>query len=193
MAAPTGAAHVAQPAVADRAGGVHSCRPKGDGAGGAPRAALWGGVLSRAVLWLLALVVVAPPASAHALLHRVLDADSMVRAEFYFPDGDRPYFESYRIMAPDDHRPFQSGRVNAAGEVSFRPDRPGLWRIVVATEDGHGAELRVRVGADDILPTERGLDGLSRWERLIASIGYLLGVFGIIAFWRMRRAGKSPA
>ena len=141
----------------------------------------------------LASVLAAPPAAAHALLHRVLDADSMVRAEFYFPDGDRPYFESYRVMAPDDHRPFQTGRVNAAGEVSFRPDRPGQWRIVVVTEDGHGAELRVTVDPEGIRSADQSLDGLSRWERLIASIGYLLGAFGMIALWRMHRARRTPA
>lgn len=149
-------------------------------------------IVSRAVL-LLVVVLAVPPAASHALLHRVLEADSVVRVEFHFPDGDRPYFESYRVMAPDDHRPFQTGRVNAAGEMSFRPDRPGQWRIVVATEDGHGAEVRIAVDPDGIRPGDHGLVGLSRWERLIASVGYLLGVFGIIALWRMHRARRSPA
>ena len=143
-------------------------------------------------LLLLAAVLAAPPAAAHALLHRVLEADTMVRAEFYFPDGDRPYFESYRVMAPDDQRPFQTGRVNAAGEVSFRPDRSGAWRVIVATEDGHGAELRIFVDADGVPSSAQGLAGLSRWERLTAGVGYLLGVFGLLALWRMHRARSRP-
>jgi len=152
----------------------------------------WSPVWAFAVA-LLAGVFAAPPAAAHALLHRVLDADSMVRVEFYFLDGDKPYFESYRVMGPDDPRPFQTGRVNALGEVSFRPDRPGLWRVVVATEDGHGAELRVTVDQDGLRPAGTVPQGLSRWERLTAGIGYLLGVFGIIALWRMHRARRPPA
>jgi len=116
----------------------------------------------------------------------------MVRAEFYFPDGDRPYFESYRVMAPDDHRPFQTGRVNAAGEVTFQPDRPGPWRVIVATEDGHGTELRITVDADGIASGTQGLVGLSRWERLTAGVGYLLGMFGLLALWRMHRARRQP-
>ncbi|TVP89030.1 MAG: hypothetical protein EA347_04925 [Thioalkalivibrio sp.] len=142
---------------------------------------------------LLVAALAAPPAAAHALLHRVLEADSMVRAEFYFPDGDKPYFESYRVMGPDDHRPFQTGRVNALGEVSFRPDRPGLWRVLVATEDGHGAEARVRVDADGLGEEGQVSRGLSRWERLTAGVGYVLGVFGIITLWRMRRASRARA
>jgi len=134
-----------------------------------------------------------PPAAGHALLHSVLDADSMVRVEFHYPDGDRPFFETYRVMGPDDHRPFQTGRVNAVGEVSFRPDRPGVWRVLVATEDGHGAEARVRVEADGSNAEGPVSRGLSRWERLTAGVGYVLGVFGIIALWRVGRARSARA
>jgi nickel transport protein len=150
-------------------------------------------MLVMAAIFLPVAVLAVPPAAGHALLHRVLETDSMVRVEFHFADGDRPYFESYRVMGPDDFRPFQTGRVNAVGEVSFRPDRPGPWRVLVATEDGHGAEFQMTVDHDGLRPSGSGPHGLSRWERLIAGIGYLLGVFGIIALWRMHRARRPPA
>lgn len=135
----------------------------------------------------VASVLNAPPAAGHALQHRVLEGDSVVRIQFHFPDGGQPLFESYRVTAPGDDRPFQTGRVNASGEVSFRPDRPGLWRVTIATEDGHGTEARVRVDekGPDSEPREPG--ELSQWERLGAGVGYVLGIFGILALWRARR------
>lgn len=139
----------------------------------------------------VAIAIAAPPASGHALLHRVLDTEGTVRIEFHFPDGDRPYFETYRVLAPDDHQPFQTGRVNAAGEVIFRPDRPGSWRVLVATEDGHGAEIRLEVDPETLRVGRPRTDGLPQAERLTAGIGYLLGVFGTIALWRARRVRNA--
>jgi nickel transport protein len=131
-------------------------------------------------------------ALGHALLHDSSVAEAVV-VQFDFPDGDKPYFEAYRVMAPDDTRPFQSGRINALGEMSFRPDRPGAWRVVVATEDGHGAEVRVDVDPEGVVTVGGDGAGLSQAARLTAGIGYLLGVFGILALWRGRRARHPHA
>ncbi len=133
------------------------------------------------------------PVSAHALLHDTYALDSAVLVEFYFPGGDKPFFESYRIMGPDDHRPFQTGRINAAGEVIFRPDRPGPWRVLVATEDGHGAEVRIDVEPGSLSVAGENETVLSQSARVIAGVGYLLGVFGAIGLWRVARAGPRSA
>jgi len=132
-------------------------------------------------------------AGAHALLYRVLEPGSMVLVEFHFPDGDKPLFEGYRVFGPDDARPFQSGRINAVGEVSFRPDRAGHWRVVVATEDGHGAEVRVDVGPDGLVAGRTSPGGTSLALRLTAGIGYVLGIFGIVALWRIGRRRRAGA
>jgi nickel transport protein len=147
----------------------------------------------RLVAGLTGLLLWLPGSSAlgHALLHEALVGEAAV-VQFHFPDGDKPYFEAYRVMAPEDTRPFQSGRINAVGEVSFRPDRPGTWRIVVATEDGHGAEVRVEVGPEGVVTAGGTGVGLSQPARLTAGIGYLLGVFGLITLWRGRRARHRP-
>jgi len=75
-----------------------------------------------------------------------------VTVEFYFPDDDKPLFEPYQIYGPDSDIPFQTGRINAIGEVSFRPDRPGNWRVQVNTSDGH--DIQVQVQTDGILDIE---------------------------------------
>jgi nickel transport protein len=149
---------------------------------------------ARLIGGLASLLLLLPGSSAlgHALLHDSSVAEAVV-VRFDFPDGDKPYFEVYRVMAPDDTRPFQSGRINALGEMSFRPDRPGAWRVVVATEDGHGAEVRVDVDPAGVATAGGGGAELSQAARLAAGLGYLLGVFGIIALWRGRRARHPHA
>ncbi|AGA32991.1 hypothetical protein TVNIR_1318 [Thioalkalivibrio nitratireducens DSM 14787] len=134
--------------------------------------------------------ILAPPASGHALLHQVLEGDAVL-VRFHFSDGDRPYFETYQVLGPDDARPFQTGRINALGEVSFRPNRPGRWKVIVATEDGHGAEARIDVDPGSLAVADPGGAGLAQAARLSAGVGYLLGAFGIVALWRLQRARRS--
>ncbi len=136
----------------------------------------------------LAILLALPGAgAAHELYHRVTEAGAMV-VQFYFPDDDHPYFEPYEVFPPGSDIPFQTGRVNALGEVSFRPDRPGEWRVRVATEDGHGALARVDV--DDTGDARWEGAGGSRNERITASLGYLFGIFGLVALWRLRAASQ---
>jgi nickel transport protein len=128
-------------------------------------------------------------AQAHAMLHEVLEGETVI-LRFSFPGPDEPLFEPYEVFAPGDDTPFQAGRVNAIGEVSFRPDRPGVWRVRVFTADGHGAEVELAVDADGAVVTTSGRHGhaYDHWLRVLAALGYLLGAFGLLALWRVRRA-----
>jgi nickel transport protein len=126
---------------------------------------------------------------AHAMLHEVVDGEA-VTLRLSYGGAEQPLFEPYEVFAPGLETPFQSGRVNALGELSFRPDRPGTWRVRVATEDGHGAVIRLEVdeaGVAAALPAQHG-HAHEYWPRVIAALGYLLGVFGLLALWRARRA-----
>ncbi|NHA15588.1 hypothetical protein G8346_11500 [Thioalkalivibrio sp. XN279] len=131
--------------------------------------------------------------AAHALLHEMVDADALV-LKLSFAGGDSPQFESYEILAPGDGTPFQVGQVNAIGEVSFRPDRPGEWQVKVFTADGHGTVVRVAVDAAGSAATVTAAqDAHSHGYagRVLAGLGYLLGLFGIWALWRSRRAAAG--
>jgi nickel transport protein len=128
-------------------------------------------------------------ANAHAMLHEVVDGEA-VTLRLSYGGAEQPLFEPYEVFAPGLETPFQSGRVNALGELSFRPDRPGTWRVRVATEDGHGAVIRLEVdeaGVATALPAQHG-HAHEYWPRVVAALGYLLGVFGLLALWRARRA-----
>jgi hypothetical protein len=58
--------------------------------------------------------------------------------------------------------------------------------VVVTTEDGHGLEVRVRV--DEALEVTE-VDGPAQAGimNIVAGVGYLLGLAGLLALWRQRK------
>ena len=71
-----------------------------------------------------------------------------------------------------------------------RPDRAGEWQVKVFTADGHGTTIDLVV--DELAKVEsvaaapdhaHGYPG-----RVLAGLGYLLGLFGFWSLWRARRA-----
>ncbi len=140
-----------------------------------------------------ALLLLPVLARGHALLHELVEGEAVV-LRLSFPGTDQPWFEPYEVFAPGSETPFQSGRVNALGEVSFRPDRPGTWRVRVFTEDGHGTV--VEVGVDEAMKIAgvqgRHGDAQHYWPRVLAALGYLFGLFGLLALWGARRGRAAP-
>jgi nickel transport protein len=149
---------------------------------------------SRATLAMGLLLLAPAAAHAHAMLHEIV-AGEVVIVRLSFPGHDQPLFEPYEVFAPGGDTPFQAGRVNALGEVSFRPDRPGTWRLRVFTEDGHGADLELEVDAAGAVTASGGAHDHAHGYglRVLAALGYLLGAFGLFALWRGRRATAGPA
>jgi nickel transport protein len=142
-----------------------------------------------------AMLLLAPGvAPAHGMLHEAGSAEAII-VRFAYPGADPPVFEAYEVHAPGDEAPFQAGRTNALGELSFRPDRPGRWRVRVYTEDGHGTVVDLEVdeagGLDPLVGGHAHEHDLG--QRVFAGLGYLLGAFGLLALWRARRARPGPA
>lgn len=133
----------------------------------------------RASVWLACLVVLAlpRPVVAHALLHETMRTDAVVVQFHYAGSNDKPWFEDYQVFAPGTEVAYQSGQVNADGEVSFRPNGPGEWRVRVATGDGHGAHMTVVVDGAGARPdADRGAEYL---QRIITALAWLFGLFGL--------------
>jgi nickel transport protein len=149
---------------------------------------------SRAALAVGLLLLVPTAAHPHAMLHEIVAGEAVI-VRLSFAGHDQPLFEPYEVFAPGGETPFQAGRVNALGEVSFRPDRPGTWRLRVFTADGHGTELEFEVdAAGAVTASGGGHDHAHDYRfRVLAALGYLLGVFGLFALWRVRRAPAGPA
>ena len=146
------------------------------------------------VLLLTLAVAWSGSAAAHALLHEVVEGEAVI-VRLEFAGADRPVFEPYEVFAPGSAKPFQVGRVNLLGEVAFRPDEPGTWRLRVFTEDGHGADVTLEIDAVGAVATTSGGHGHAHghWSRVLVALGYLLGVFGLFALWRQRRTRVGPA
>jgi nickel transport protein len=144
---------------------------------------------------LAVLLLLAWPATGHghAMLHELVEGDTVL-LRFSFPGGEQPWFEPYEVFAPGADTPFQSGRVNARGEVSFRPDMAGEWHVRVVTEDGHGTVVRLDIDAAGVVVAERNGHAHAHeyWFRVFAALGYLLGAFGLLVLWRARRARAGP-
>jgi nickel transport protein len=141
-----------------------------------------------ALLLLLLVQGFAVPVEAHEMRHRLSHGEA-VTVQFLLPGDNHPLFEPYEVFAPDMESPFQTGRTNARGEVTFRPGQAGEWRVRIATGDGHGAVVRINLDEAGEVSWQEGR-AASQLERILAALGYLFGLFGLLAIWRVRAAGR---
>jgi nickel transport protein len=137
----------------------------------------------------LVLVTASSMASGHSMDHAVSSAEAQVLSLSH-PFGQQPVFVPYQIFAPDSEVAFQNGRTDALGRISFLPDRPGRWRVVVTTEDGHGLEVRVRID-EALAVTEVEGPAHSGLVNILAGVGYLLGLAGLLILWRQRQKNHA--
>ena len=105
----------------------------------------------------------------------------------------------FRIFGPDGRSVFARGRTDALGRAVFVPDQAGTWRLLMASEDGHGAEVEIPVSADDLAgrssnpPAPVQVAGAVPAGSTAAGIGYLLGLAGLLAlFSRRRNSQRHP-
>jgi nickel transport protein len=101
--------------------------------------------------WLLvaALALLSPAAArGHEVLHEI-ERGRAVAVKAFFADGEVLAYQPYEIYSPADPRiPYQKGRTDRSGWLSFVPDVPGRWRVKVLDETGHGLDLEVDAAAD---------------------------------------------
>jgi nickel transport protein len=140
-------------------------------------------------LALIALLLISFAAHGHRMDHVVSQDEAMV-VSLSFGHGHPPSHETFRIYAPDQDVAFQNGRTDAFGRLSFLPDRPGTWRVVVSTDDGHGLELAIDVD-ESMTVMEVISPGHTHWGLVVAGIGYLFGVAGLLVLWRNRKSATG--
>jgi nickel transport protein len=103
-------------------------------------------------------------------------------------------------------------RTDVGGEFSYTPTSDGAHRFVVETDDAHRAEVSVDMhgvlrehlplpASDDLRlavqqelePLRRQLEAYQRKVRMhdvLGGIGYIVGVIGLVAWWKARRPGS---
>lgn len=152
------------------------------------------------------------PAVAHSIhLHAVAD-DEFVRGRVTFT-GDEPGAGMTVMVFTQDGEPVATVQTDADGRFTYPPELPDPLQYIVETVDGHRALQIVglmppgiadgdrRQEALDLLASEsdvyRVMEKLDRLERrtrtrdVLAGIGYILGVMGLIAFWKSRSSKSS--
>ena len=130
-------------------------------------------------LGILFLILACPAmATAHAVDYRVEETRATTLVLNYI--GGRAFaFESYEIFGPGDETPFQTGRTDRFGRLSFLPDRPGDWSIKAVSNDGHGVRAVVPVSDDLSARAERAKTRPGRTTGI--ALGLLL--IAVITVW----------
>ncbi|MBS3743378.1 MAG: hypothetical protein KGY48_03390 [Wenzhouxiangellaceae bacterium] len=142
----------------------------------------------------LVLMSLAATVHAHGVDYRVERGNAVVVHFSSHHDGAM-VGAGFRVFSPDRQRIFVSGRTDTRGRAVFIPDAPGNWRLLMATEDGHGAEVEVVVDADQVAaraahdpdPSAGPAMKTGRLSATAAGVGYLFGLGGLLALWRRRR------
>ncbi len=128
---------------------------------------------------------------SHELLHKIETKSSAVVVEFYFADGSKFSYESYKVFRPDNNKiPFALGRTDALGRVVFLPDTEGLWVVKTQSETGHGAEVTVKVGKN-LVTHEKGNTMVFNIIRFIMGLFVIFVVFLLLSKKSIKQTKKE--
>ncbi len=126
-------------------------------------------------------LLVSAAAFAHDLQYAVEPGPAIVVRLFY---ADHAAFagQTWEVFRQGETIPYQSGRTDPLGRLSFLPDRPGEWRLRATSGDGHGLEFSLRTDASQsVAGIERPL--FDQYAKPITGAALLFGMFGLAALF----------
>jgi len=137
----------------------------------------------------------AAPAPAHETLHEVARGKA-IAVKAYFGDGEVLAYTAYEVYAPADRKiPHQKGRTDRGGWLAFVPDAPGMWRVKVIDDTGHGLDVQidagVPAGSAAHAPTAGAASGAAFVLRPLLGLAAIGAVFAAL-FLFYRRKGSTP-
>lgn len=158
-----------------------------------------------------ALTLIAAPALAHKLKVFAAAEGADITGTAYFAGGAPAMDAPGRLLGPDGAE-LARFRTDAAG--NFRVPAQGHQDVRVSVDSGDGHVAEARIGADEpampataaaldpveaavarqILPLRKQIDAMeerARFSDIMAGIGTIFGVFGIIA-WIAARRSRRP-
>jgi nickel transport protein len=130
--------------------------------------------------------IVALDTPAHQISMRQ-DQTQATRVTLSYADGSPFAYESYALYPTDADLPTQLGRTDALGRFLFIADGSGEWRIKAFSENGHGIDTRFQVLPADTQVQATGGCQLNRMLALLAGLGAVFGIFGLIQLSLRRR------
>jgi len=112
-----------------------------------------------------------------------------ISAKIFYTQSDPASYSEYEIYGPGDTEPYQIGRTNRAGFLSFLPDRPGIWKIKVLGESSHGFHgITFDVKVDKAFNLESFEKPLvAKHTKMMVGVSVIFGLFGIISLYLSRK------
>jgi nickel transport protein len=153
-------------------------------------------VTRRAAQLAAVLAALSPAAArAHEVLHQI-ERSRAVAVKAYFADGEVLAYTQYEIYSPADPKiPYQKGRTDRSGWLSFVPDVPGKWRVKIIDNTGHGLDLDVDATAGAVAspsPGSAAPDSAAAFVlRPLVGLAVIAAAFGLL-FTVYRRKGAHP-
>lgn len=133
--------------------------------------------------------LVAGRAWAHEVLYSV-EYDKAVVVRAYYPTGQPMAYAQYEVHSPSDTQsPWQMGRTDRNGYLSFVSDQAGRWRVKVSDASGHGLDIEVETAAPSEQPA--GLSIPHFFRPLFGAILIALIFVGLWLFYRSKAPSKA--
>ncbi len=141
--------------------------------------------------WIVSLTFFMSLAWSHSIHYDAQQKGISVRI-FYAKDDPASYSE-YELFGPGDKEPYQIGRTDRNGFLSFLPDRPGVWKVKVWGESSHGyhgTTIDVQVDSSfQMVSFSKPL--IATHTKLLVGASLIFGLFGVYALWKSRKRDKK--
>jgi nickel transport protein len=135
----------------------------------------------------LAVFLAGPKALAHSIHYEV--EQKGISARIFYSANDPASYSECEVYGPSDNQPYQTGRTDRAGVLSFLPDRPGIWKIKVLGESSHGFHgVTIEVRVDQGFQLESFSKPLvAQHTKVIVGVSVIFGLFGVVSLYLSRR------
>jgi len=130
---------------------------------------------------------------AHSIHYDVQPKGMSVK--IFYAVNDPASYSEYEVYGPGDHEPYQTGRTDRAGVLSFLPDRPGAWKIKVLGESSHGFHgVTIEVKVDQAFQLESFSKPLvAQHTKVIVGVSVIFGLFGLVSLYLSRKRKEEPS
>lgn len=125
---------------------------------------------------------------AHEVNYQVKEKEGIC-VSFFFTEGEPMNYAEVEVYSPDEKIVFQKARTDKNGIFCFRPDKAGIWRVVVKgeTEHGmHGTKVEVKIGENLSLEGfKKPLVAMyTKFFIALGIIGWIIGLTGIFIYFK---------
>jgi nickel transport protein len=126
----------------------------------------------------------------------ITSTSETICASATYDDGEPMSYGRVEISAPDSKLPYQSGRTDRNGFFCFKPDSPGMWRLIISDEMGHRVSLKTTVNQDitvsrDNAIHEHNARSMGKIKEILSGIAFIFGLGGFLAWWRSKKKSKK--